>query len=772
MVMHTPLTGLRAIELSERPAGWYAGAMFAQLGADVVAVQRPSAGHPVRYAHLEQGKRLATLDWSDERNGESVRSLLRDADVFVTTLAPAEAARLGLTYDDLRDSSPRLVYVALTPFGLDGPYRDYQADELILEALMGLMDLTGEPDREPLKLGGAVIEQMAGLTAFVAAETALLQRAAGVGAQLVDVAMLDAAVSMMEHSPAIWAYLHRVRKRTGRWGALAGWGLYPARDGFVGIISGLGDMYQRFREHLGGDLLDAKFADIGSRTQHAAEMHAAIINHTSARAKREVFEAGQRAGLPFGYVCTIPELLSSPQLNARQFFEQIDGPDGRRLTVPGLPFRIDPNDAPANASPPARPAAGPPTRPLAGVRVLDLGFVWAGPHCTRLLADMGAQVIKVEGPDVLDPIRGPRQPPSAQAGVYPDAQPGERPYNRHGYFNERNRNKLGIALDLRRSEGRALFFELLAVSDILVENFSAGTMDRMGLGRDVLAAARPEIVYLSMPAFGNSGPEASYGGYGATSDQLSGLVSITGYGADEPEAPGINLSDPIAGTHAAAAILAALIERERSGRGSYIDLSHRESTTRLLGPELIDYQLTGEVPVAAANRHMTRAPNGCYPCRGDDRWLALSVGSDDEWRASARVLAIADERFATEKARRANIDDLDAAVAAATRDRDADELMHALQRAGVMAADVRSADRLFADAQLRARSYWRLVEHPEAGAHEIMGLAWKMSADTPFDFTPAPCHAQHTRQVLREVLGYPDEKISALVEAGIIASAK
>ncbi len=768
------LSGLHVVELTERPAGWYAGAMFAELGARVTAIRRPGFAPPTRYLHLQQGEEVIELDWAGAGASEAARRLLAGADVLVSTLRPSEAEEARLTFDDVRATNERLVYVALTPFGLDGPYRDYRADELVLQALMGLMDLTGEPDREPLKIGGELIEQMAGLTAFVAAVAALLHREAGGAGRLVDVSMLEAALSMMEHSPAIWSNQRIVRKRTGNWGALAGWGLYPARDGYVGVISGLADAYQRFRRHIGGALLEPRFEDIGARTALASEMNAAVIAYTSERTKAEVYEAAQRERLPFGYVCTVPELLESAQLRARDFFRPLPGPDGRTLLAAGLPFRVTPGPQ-AKASR-AAPAYRTPAPPLRGIRVLDLGVVWAGPHCTRLLADMGAQVIKIESPEAFDPIRGPRRPASPRAGVYPDGEPGERPYNRHGYFNERNRNKLGMTIDLKRPEGRTLLLELAAVSDVLVENFSTGTMERLGLGYEALSAVRPDLVYLSMPAFGNTGPEAHYVGYGATSDQLSGLVSLTGYGPDEPASPGINVSDPVAGTHAAGAILAALLAQGSSGQGCYIDLSHREATARLLGPEIIESQLSGETPPPRANRHPVKAPHGAYPCLGDgfdrlttgDRWLALSVASDEEWRALCRVLEIGDGRFATADARLRHADEVDALVAEHTRDRDADELMHALQRAGVPAADVRSADRLFADEQLRAREFWRLVEHPEAGAREILGYPWRMPALPQVKMTPAPCLSEHNRLVLREVLDYPDARIDALEEAGAI----
>lgn len=408
---------------------------------------------------------------------------------------------------------------------------------------------------------------------------------------------------------------------------------------------------------------------------------------------------------------------------------------------------------------------------LAGLRVLEFGQIWSGPHCTRLLADLGAEVIKIESPRRPDLIRGPVHPSSPHEGTYPDDDPGERPYNRHGYFNERNRNKFGLALDVRHPQGRRVALELAAVSDVVVDNYAAGVMDRLGLGYDALRRARPDIIVVSMSGFGATGPERDYVGYGATFDYLAGFATVTGYADGVPQNLGINVGDPVAALHAAGAILAALIFRRATGRGQFIDLSQRESATRLSAPMLLEYQVEGIAPGPQGNRHRTMAPHGCYPCAGDDSWIAIAVENDRQWEALAGLSGLAqDERFADVVSRRRHAEELDGLVAAWTRKWERDELVSALRRAGVPCGPVNTARDLFEDQHLRARGFILSIAHPEAGTHEYFGVPWKPATDD-MPVRPAPCFGEHNRELLGRPLGYSREGIEELEAAGVIASA-
>ncbi|HZQ35377.1 MAG TPA: CoA transferase, partial [Dehalococcoidia bacterium] len=278
--------------------------------------------------------------------------------------------------------------------------------------------------------------------------------------------------------------------------------------------------------------------------------------------------------------------------------------------------------------------------PLTRVRIADLTAVWAGPYATRLLADMGAEVIKVESASSPDLLR--------TLGLLPPGTP--KSYNRAAYFNHNNRNKFGCAIDLATPQGRDLFLQLVAVSDVVIENFRADVLDKLGLGYEVLHGVRPDIILVSMPGHGKTGPEAGHIAYGTHVEQLAGLVSITGYEGEVPHKSGISYGDPVSGTAAAGAVMAALLYRRRTGRGQFVDLSQRESLTTLLGEYVVGYSMTSRVPGPQGNGHPAWAPHGVFRCDGQDQWVAIAVRNDAEFAALCRVIGredlAADPRFA------------------------------------------------------------------------------------------------------------------------------
>lgn len=411
--------------------------------------------------------------------------------------------------------------------------------------------------------------------------------------------------------------------------------------------------------------------------------------------------------------------------------------------------------------------------PLSGIRVLDFSNIWSGPHCTRLLADLGAEVIKIESPRRPDLIRGPVRPSSPHEGTYPDDEPGRRPYNRHGYFNERNRNKLGLAIDAASPRGREVILDLAAVSDVVLDNYAAGVMERLGLGYDRLRGARPDIIVVSMSGFGATGPERDYVGYGATFDYLAGYASVTGYRDGVPQNLGINAGDPVAALHAAGAILAGLIYRRATRRGQFVDLSQRESATRLSVELLLEYQLAGREPPLRGNRHPTIAPHGVYPCAGDDRWVAIVAENDRQWVALCRAMGepgvAFDPRFGDVVSRVRHAEALDELISRWTMVREREDVVAVLRGAGVPCGPVNTAADLYENPHLRARGFLRRIAHPEAGVHEYFGLPWR-TAGLEMPLRPAPCFGEHNGEVLRRILGYDEGRIRALEAAGVLAS--
>ncbi|MBI4233872.1 MAG: CoA transferase [Chloroflexi bacterium] len=412
------------------------------------------------------------------------------------------------------------------------------------------------------------------------------------------------------------------------------------------------------------------------------------------------------------------------------------------------------------------------TLPLQGIRILDLSRIWAGPYATKLLADMGAEVIKVESPRFYDPFRGVLNPGQGVAN-YPGGDPGEHPWNRAGWFNALHMSQYSLVLDLAHPRGREVFERLVAVSDVLIENFRYGAMERLGYGYPVLRSLRPDIIYCSMPAFGNSGPWRDYIQYGIGQEHLAGMASMTGYPGQGPMKSGINHGDPITGSHAAGALLAALLYRRRTGKGMFIDISHYESAVALIGEHILSLQVTGRNPGPRGNRHPCMAPHGVFPCRGDDRWVSIAVGSDAEFRALCASMGnpelAQDPRFADSLSRLEHQEELEGIIAAWTRGQTASQVAERLQRAGVPAMPVMDARDLLEDPQHRARETFVEITHPEAGTHLYPGLPWKLSRTPGAVRWPAPCFGEHNALILGDLLGLDGAQQRALEQEGIVS---
>ncbi len=409
--------------------------------------------------------------------------------------------------------------------------------------------------------------------------------------------------------------------------------------------------------------------------------------------------------------------------------------------------------------------------PLNNVRVLDLTMAWAGPYATRLLADMGAEVIKIEAVENWDLLR-------TFTGQAPDV---ERVWDRSPYFNHVNRNKYGCVLDLSKAGGRDLFLRLVAISDVLIENFRAEVMDNLGLSYETLAAINPELIYVSMPGHGKSGPERDFIAYGTNVEQLAGLCHLSGYADGPPQKTGISYGDPIAGIAAAGAVGLALWHRRRSGRGQYIEVAQRETLINLIGEYVVGFSMsakggsasggTGREPARRGNRHSSMAPHGCYPCAGDDQWLTIACEDDAQFAALCGAIGrpelAADPRFADVVSRYRHQDALDDVIAAWTRARLKEEAARALQAASVPAMPVLGVPEVFADEHLRVRRFFEPVSHAVAGAWEIEGPHWRLSESPGHVRLPAPAFGEHSDYVFRHLLRLSDEEIAALEAEGV-----
>ena len=427
----------------------------------------------------------------------------------------------------------------------------------------------------------------------------------------------------------------------------------------------------------------------------------------------------------------------------------------------------------------ASPAADP--RPLAGVRVLSQAIVWAGPTGTLILSDLGAEVIEIESIQHFTPTRGNvRHVPPAQAAgpmgaSFAGRDVSEGFWNRRNSFNYASRGHKSVTLNLRSEAGRELFFDLVRVSDAFLENNAAGVVGRLGVGWDEVSGVNPRLVMVSFPGFGLSGPYAHFKGYGATMEAVAGHTMLRGYRGEPPSAASPTFhGDPNAGAHAAFALVAALIARERTGRGQFVEISQAEAVAHHIAYGFLDYSMNGRVQEPQGNRDPSMAPCGVFPCRGEDAWIAIAAPSDEAFAALCAELGLGalagDPRFATAVARKRREDDLEALLAGATARREPPELMARLQAARVPAAIVYRQPDMFGDPQLRARGFFARIGHPEVGPYLYPGAIAKLARGAADLETPAPTLGQHNAEILQGLLGVDDARYRQLIEDEVIGT--
>ena len=399
---------------------------------------------------------------------------------------------------------------------------------------------------------------------------------------------------------------------------------------------------------------------------------------------------------------------------------------------------------------------------LRGIRIADFTWAGAGPFCTKVFSDFGAEVIKVESSSRVDPVRS--------GGPYKDGVPG---INRSGYFASRNSGKKSISLDLKSEEGKKLALRLIQESDVVTNNFGPGVMQRLGLGYDDVKKIKPDIIHLSMPMYGQEGPLASLLGVGMTISAVSGLLWLTAYGPNDPVGPGTHFPDHAANPyHAAFAILGALRYRRQTGRGMRIDLAQVESTINFVGPAVVEYGTTGQEPVQTGNRSVADAPHNLFKCSGDDAWCAIAVQDNDQWLALATVMQntelLQDQTLHNSENRLKRIDDIEARVASWVATQTAADVVQILQQAGVPSSIVaRSKDLLTDNPHLAERGYWQQIDHPEVGETTFTSPPYLIDGKR-LELKRPPLIGEHTEMVLRDILGCDAKEIARLKAEGIL----
>ena len=423
-------------------------------------------------------------------------------------------------------------------------------------------------------------------------------------------------------------------------------------------------------------------------------------------------------------------------------------------------------------------------RPLSNIRVLDLSRVFAMPYAGAYLADLGAEVIKVDTNHIqfMDSTRAS----GFTGGPFPGNDPGEGYWERGGTYHTLNRGKRSLTLDLRSESAQSIVKDLVRVSDVVLENFTPRVMTRFGLDFANLRGARPDLIMVSNTGYGHSGPWSNFGAMASALEPTHGTGAFMGYltqgpdgsltPEDAPKKMGNSYTDFLATWTALSAIMASLIHRTRSGRGMWIDLAMYQVGAAFMGEGLLDYAHNGRSTRRMGNRHPSMAPHGCYPCRGNDEWVTLAVRNDADWLAFREVVGterpeLLEPRFIEAPGRLANQDQLDLAVSGWTSIRGQYQVMEELQAAGVPAGPVLDARSLLADPHFRSRGFFEPAQHPPAtrlGRREYIGRGWKLSDNNLEIQGPAPVLGEANDYLLRGLLGLPDDAIEALVDDQVV----
>lgn len=759
--MAEALSGIRVLEAGGGGALAYAGKLFSDFGAEVCKL--PDADDPLREAWPMLERRSALEAWL--HTGKQLVS------GSVAALAPSFHVLLDARPIAEADLPPHLVHTLISWFGEGGPYAGFTATDVTARALAGVFACTGPVEGPPAMLSGMAGEALGGIAAFIATAAALW----GGGGRRLEASIHEANISIAEYQAAQAVTNPEVEQRLGinRFAPTCPLGVYPCREGWLGVTIVTPAQWRSFCEMVGLDELgrDPSLVIGLDRLGHADRLDALFGERLRARTATEWFAEALARRLPLAVVPEMATLLATPTHRARQAFQRVrmGAQDFEGPTLPQRLTRTPPRAsgvAPTGVqTPPARPAlvggAAAAALPLAGLRVLDLSMGWAGPLCTRTLGDLGAEIIKVEAIQYPDWWRGVDPRPAFFA---------EKRYERDVRFAFQNRNKRGITLDLSRPEGAALLQRLVARCDAVVENYAREVLPKLGLDYPVLRRARPDLVMLSMPAFGAEGPWRDARAYGSTLEHASGLPTVSGAADGPPMTNQLAYGDPVGGMNAAAALLIALLHRKATGEGQHVDLAQVECMFPLVAPWIIAQSALGTPGPRLGNRHPSHVPHGAFPCAGDG-WIAVAVTGDAAWARLASLLGRDDLAGLDAAARRRREDELEALLAAWTRGRDADAAMAALQGVGVAAGAVRWPTELRRDPHLLARGFWQRAERAFLGPHDLPSAPFRPAGGAPLPIRrAAPTLGQENAAVLSELLGLGASEIAALEAAGIIGT--
>jgi crotonobetainyl-CoA:carnitine CoA-transferase CaiB-like acyl-CoA transferase len=804
--MKEALEGVRVLDLSQGIAGPMAARLLGDFGAQVVKVEPPEGDaarrmHPLvhegpaaerslLFAYLNWNKQGVVLDLTEDGALDNLRALVEQSDIVIESYKPGTLAGLGASPAQMLAWNPKVVVCSVTDFGQEGPYAQYIGSDVVHQAMSGIMQISGDADRAPLKHGlnqvafcGGLNAAYAALAAFTAAERD------GIGDH-VDLSINECLVSELVTCETYYTFMGAVQGRRLAVQDPYSGAPVKTRKGYLSFQASLTVPNETFAELFRNEAFrDPEFAVNKERSKHVPEVQALVAECVKDRDAKELFIDGSQRRLLMGVVQTAPDLLACEQLAQRDYWVEVEHPGGRTFRYPGelvkmsaTPTRVrhrapllgehtgevlaglDQSRKPATPSADARPRL-----PLEGLRVLDMATVIAVPYMAGLLSDLGAEVIKIESPLKLDPTR------KGVLTTYLDNDTRVDGINRSGMFNVVNRGKLSMAIDMAKPEGKEVLRALIAKSDIVVNNFTPRVMANWGLADEELRKINPRLITLANTGYGGTGPWKNFPSQGTTLEVTMGIAAYTGYRGDAPSKAGQSYPDFLAFWAGAAAVFAALRHARRTGQGQSLDMGMYQIGAAMIPEAILQYQVDGTEPRRIGNEHEEFVPSNAYPCAGEDRWVALSVETDAQWRSLAELLQAdgvqVDAAWATQAARIADRERVDAAVAQWVKGRDARALMHRLQAAGIACGPVFNNRDILLDEHMQARGFHERVRLPEPmGVRPIMGRPWKLKNRDVHIRMPAPRYGEDGPAILREVLGMDEAQVASLLEGKVVCT--
>ena len=785
-----PFDGLLIVDLCSNIAGPYATKLFVDAGAEVIKVE-PRKGDPMRrwtasfqdlpdgepsplFQYLNAGKKSIVLDPRDARDRAYLTRLAERADILFEDWGPGRLEELGLDPEAWEDANPRLSIVRISPWGQEGPWSKFPANDFTLQAATGSVDYRGLPERYPVASGGRIGEWVGGTFAAVSGLAAWRSaRQTGEG-QIADLSVFESMIQCF----SIFGDLGSQFEGGGLNRSIEIPSIEPTKDGHIGFCTITAQQWKDFCSMIGrqdiGD--NERYLDARNRMEDFDFIQGAIHEATKEKTNAEWIELCELLRIPvtpIGNGQTLPEM---DHMIERGTFEHAPG----GFLQPRTPWHLETTSpVPTGKTPPldgdrseileriqkpipkAKHRMGLADLPYAGLRVVDLTAFWAGPYTTSMLSDLGADVVKVESIQRPDGMR------------FATTYRGEQLWEWSHVFHGVNPGKRDVTLRLDDADGLALLERLIGDADIVIENFSARVMPAFGIDAEKVKSLNSRAIFVRMPAFGLDGPWKDRAGFAMTVEQVSGLAWATGYEDLPLVVRGV--CDPLGSAHALFALSLALEERERTGLGQVVEVALVEPALAIAAEQVIETSAFGIVHGRDGNRMPHAAPQGIFETSEEDSRVAISVTSEAAWRGLCGVLGANDWRLSdalsTHQLRYEQHDMLCARISGWARSRSQEEILEAMRAAGVPAAAVVNNHGLFPNPQLAARRFFQTMKHPFTGKTRYPSFPASFSnLERDLHCSPPPTLGQHNREILQGELGLSETELDRLEEAGVIGT--